>query len=216
MKTKTNWWYTGLLAGVLVATGCGAGAGASSPAPPILGMNSSSANFGDVAVGTTRTLGETFSNTGGSSLSMQQNSVSGTGFTSSGIGAGVTLDPGQYATLAVSFVPSATGISNGTVSLTSSTSSSPINFPLSGNGVVATHSVVLNWNASASVGYNVYRNSVLGGSWTKLNSSPITTTSYTDWDVLAGQFYLYAVKSVSAANVEGTSSEAVGALVPTP
>jgi hypothetical protein len=219
MKTKTDWWYTALLAGVLVATGCGSGSGASGPPPPNLGMSGSSVDFGDVAVGTIRTQGLTLSNTGGSSLSLQQNSVSGAGFTSSGIGGGVTLDPGQYVTLALSFDPTATGKSNGTVSLTSSTSSSPVNFPLSGNGVdPAKHSVVLNWNASTSVvvGYDVYRNAASGGSWTKLNSSPVTTTSYTDWDVQAGGSYLYAVASVNSANFEGISSEAVGTLVPTP
>jgi hypothetical protein len=219
MKIKIDWWFTGLLAGVLVITGCGSGGGATGPAPPILGMSVSSADFGNVAVGNSRTQEVTLSNPGGSSLSLQQNSVSGTGFTSSGLGAGVTLDPGQYATLALSFDPPATGKFNGTVSLTVNASNSPVNLPLSGTGVNPTHSVVLNWNASISVvvGYNVYRNSASSGpTWTKLNSSPLTTTSYTDWDVLAGGSYLYAVTSVNPANVESVSSEAQRALIPTP
>jgi hypothetical protein len=216
MNTKNNWLRIGILAAILAATGCGGGS--PSPRPPILAMNSSSADFGDVAIGTTRTLGVTFSNTGGSSLTLQQNSISGAGFAANGIGAGVTLDPGQFVTLAVIFNPSGSGKANGFVSLTSSTSSSTVTLSLSGNGVVASHSAALGWNASTSavVGYNIYRNSVLDVSWTRLNSSPVITTSYTDWDVQSGEFYLYSVKSVNAANIESAFSEVTAATVPSP
>ena len=217
MKTKIDW-LPGLLASVLAVTGCGGGGGASSPGLPILTMYNSSVDFGDVAVGNTTTQGVTLSNTGGSALTLQQNSLSGAAFTTSGIGAGVTLAPGQYVTLIVSFNPSGTGKANGMVSLTSSTSGSPINLPLSGHGVVASHWAAVDWDASTSsvVGYNIYRNSALDGSWTKLNSCPVTTTSYMDWDVRGGEFYLFAVRSVSTANVEGAFSYATSATIPSP
>ena len=205
------------LAGILAATGCGgSGGGNSSPAFPALAIYSLSADFGDVAVGSSRVMGMIFSNTGGSSLTLLQNSVSGVGFTTSGIGSGVTLAPGQYVTLTVSFDPSGTGKASGMISLTSSTSSSPINLPLSGNGVDAAHLAALNWEASTSpvVVYNIYRNSVLDGSWIKVNSVPVTTTSYTDWDVQSGVFYWFAVKSVSASNVEGAFSRATTVSIP--
>src|ERR1700674_1608477 len=143
MKKKINRLRAGLLAGVLTATGCGGAGGGvggpSSPAPAVLTMYSSSVDFGDVAMGATTTQGVTFSNAGASSLTLQQNSVSGAGFTTNGIGQGVTLGPGQYVILAVNFEPSGTGKANGMASLTSSTSSSLINLPLTGNGVVAAH-----------------------------------------------------------------------------
>jgi hypothetical protein len=224
MKTKIDWLYVSLLAGVLAAAGCGSGSGSGSgsvsgtPSPglPVLTMYSSSADFGDVAVGNTTTLGMTFSNTGESSLTLQQNSLSGAGYMTSGIGAGVTLDPGQYITLAVSFEPSGAGKANGMVSLTSSTSSSPINLPLSGNGVVATHSATLAWDASTSVvvGYNIYRTPASYESWAKVNHSPVFTTSYTDWDVQSGGSYLFTVTAVSATNVEGAFSNATLATIP--
>jgi hypothetical protein len=220
MKSRINWLQVTLLAGVLAATGCGSGGGggASVPAPPVLAMNSSSVSFGDVAVGATIMMGVTLSNTGGSSLTLQQNSVSGASFTTSGIGTGVTLAPGQYATLTVSFNPSGPGKANGMVSLSSSTSNSLIDLPLSGNGVVAAHWVTFDWDASNSavIGYNVYRRSASGESWARLNSSPITTTSYTDWDVQSGQDCLFAVSSVSPTNVESPLSNATSATIPSP
>jgi len=218
MKINIDWLRISFLAGVLAAAGCGGGGGTSNPVVPNLTMYNSSVDFGDVAVGATTTLGVTFSNTGGSSLTLQQNSVSGAGFATNGIGSGVTLAPGQFVTLAISFNPSGSGKANGMVSLTSSTSNSPINLPLSGNGVIASHFAGLNWDASTSVvvGYNIYRNSATDLSWTRLNSSPVTTTSYTDWDVQSGEFYLYSVKSVSGANAESTFSRTSSVTIPSP
>jgi hypothetical protein len=173
-------------------------------------------DFGDVAVGANTTQGATFVNTGTAALTLQQNSVSGMGFGTTGIGQGITLGPGQYVTLAVSFSPTASGNANGMVSLTSNTSSSPISLPLSGNGVVTSHSNTLNWDASKSsvVGYNIYRTPASFESWTKLNSSPILATSYTDWDVQSGNSYLFAVTAVSAQNVESSFSNATLATIP--
>jgi hypothetical protein len=223
MKIKGYWLHVCLLAAVVAATGCGAGTGGgsgvtSSPGPAVLTMYNSSVNFGDVAVGNSTTLGMTLSNTGASSLTLQQNSAPGPGFATSGIGQGVTLGPGQYVTLAVSFGPSVSGQASGTVSLTSSTSNSPINLPLTGNGVVATHSATVNWAASKSVvvGYNIYRTPASYESWAKLNSSPVLSTSYTDWDVQGGDSYLFTVTSVSAANVESAFSDATLATIPSP
>lgn len=220
MNIRINGLHIALLACILLVAGCGGGSGSvtSAPAPPVLAMNNSSMAFGDVAVGATMMLGVTLSNTGGSPLTLQQNSVSGASFTTSGIGTGITLAPGQYVTLAVSFNPSGQGKANGLVSLSSSTSSSPINLPLSGNGVVAAHWVTFDWDASKSavIGYNVYRRSASGESWARLNSSPITTTSYTDWDVQSGQDCLFAVSSVSPTNVESPLSNATSATIPSP
>lgn len=228
-----GWLCAGLLAGILLVTGCGGGGGSSSgssnsssggnagtPSGPAgtLTVYSSGANFGDVAVGSSTTLGVTFSNSGAVPLTLQQNSVSGAGFTSSGIGQGVTLSPGQFVTLAVTFAPSASGVSNGAVSLTSTTSSSPISLPLSGNGVVSAHSATVTWNPSQSavVGYNIYRTLASNEAWSKLNSSPVIATSYSDCDVQAGESYLYVVTSVSPKNAESPFSDATFSAIPTP
>ena len=209
-----------LLAGVLTAAGCAPGGrpAMSNPGAPILTMNASSVDFGDVAVGAAAAQGVTLSNIGTGPLTLLQNSVSGPGVTTNGIGSGVTLAPGQYVTLTVNFNPPGTGKANGMVSLTSTSSNSPINLPVSGNGVVASHWVTFDWAASQSavVGYNVYLRSASDQSWTRLNSSPVPLTSFTDWDVQSGQIYLFAVTAVSATNEESTFSKATSATIPSP
>jgi hypothetical protein len=226
MTNRIKMLHLAFLAAVLSIAGCGGAGGTGGgiytppPALPALTMGSSSADFGDVAVGNTRSLEITFSNVGESPLTLQQNSVSGSSFSASGIGAGVTLPPGQFVTMTVNFQPPGTGKASGIVSLTNNTSNSPINFPLSGNGVVTGHAAQLNWSASPSpvVGYNIYRTPAVQpfSSWTKLNSSPVATTSYTDWDVQTGQFYIFTVTSVSSDNMESTLSNATTTSVPLP
>jgi len=52
--------------------------------------------------------------------------------------------------------------------------------------------VDLTWKAaSGAVGYNIYRGTVSGGSYTMINSSLDETTAYTDSTVVSGQTYYY-------------------------
>lgn len=69
----------------------------------------------------------------------------------------------------------------------------------------ATGSVALNWSPSSEtvLGYNIYRRDTLINSWTKLNSSPIATTTYTDNTITAGGGYSYMVR---ATRLQTTSS----------
>jgi len=59
-------------------------------------------------------------------------------------------------------------------------------------------SVELNWTAPASTvdGYYVYRRALGIESWTKLNTTPITATNYTDVSLTTGGQYEYMVRSV--------------------
>lgn len=59
-------------------------------------------------------------------------------------------------------------------------------------------SVELNWAAPASTvdGYYVYRRALGIESWTKLNTTPITATNYTDVSLTTGGQYEYMVRSV--------------------
>jgi len=57
--------------------------------------------------------------------------------------------------------------------------------------------VALSWNPSdleTVAGYNLYRSTTPGGPYTRLNSSVMTTTSYTDTNVINGTPYYYVVK----------------------
>jgi fibronectin type 3 domain-containing protein len=85
------------------------------------------------------------------------------------------------------------------------------------SNLVSAHDVTLNWNASASsgvAGYNVYRGSVSGGPYARMNSSAITITSFTDNAVQPGQTYFYVVTSISLNNVESSFSNEVMAPIP--
>lgn len=110
----------------LSGTGLAAGA---------LGANPTSLSFGSVTVGNKQTLSETVTNTGGSSVTISQVAVSGTGFTLSGITAPVTLTAGQSATFSVAFTPASAGAATGDVTVTSNASNPTLTIPLSGTGV---------------------------------------------------------------------------------
>ena len=82
---------------------------------------------------------------------------------------------------------------------------------------VSAHDVTLNWSASISsgvAGYNVYRGSVSGGPYARMNSSAITITSFNDNAVQPGQTYFYVVTSISLNDVESSYSNEVMAPIP--
>jgi hypothetical protein len=79
------------------------------------------------------------------------------------------------------------------------------------------HSVSVTWTASPSAniaGYNVYRGATSGGSYTQLNSSLVTTTSYTDSSVAAGQTYYYVTTAVDTSSNQSAYSNPTQANVP--
>lgn len=77
------------------------------------------------------------------------------------------------------------------------------------------HSVTLHWDASASVvGYNVYRSDKPGGPYKKLNTQPISRTSYRDSTVRAGRNYYYIVKAVTSTKEESIASKEISAVIP--
>ncbi|MGA8504075.1 MAG: choice-of-anchor D domain-containing protein, partial [Candidatus Sulfotelmatobacter sp.] len=84
-----------------------------------LGSSSTSLAFGSLQVGKNEALSETVTNTGGSSLTISQVGISGTGFTLSGITTPLTLAAGQGASFSVSFTPASAGNSSGNLTITS-------------------------------------------------------------------------------------------------
>ena len=76
--------------------------------------------------------------------------------------------------------------------MTSNATNSPTTISLSGTGAQAVPpSVTLSWTDSATTvsGYNVYRSTVSGGPYSKLDSALVATTQYVDSTVQAGQTY---------------------------
>ncbi len=78
------------------------------------------------------------------------------------------------------------------------------------------HWVSLAWTASTSpvVGYNAYRSTISGGPYTKLNSSLISSTSYTDRAVQSGTTYYYVTTAVNSQGLESVYSNQAVATVP--
>ncbi len=78
------------------------------------------------------------------------------------------------------------------------------------------HSVRLNWKASNSpvVGYNVYRSTIDGRGYVKINSRIVEGLSYVDQTVESGKTYYYVTRSVDGKGRESGDSAEVVARVP--
>lgn len=183
----------------------------------LLNSSSSSLSFGNVSVSSSGTETATLTNAGNSTVTISNVTISGAGFSATGVSSGLMLSAGQFATLTATFSPSAAGSATGSVTVASNATNSPDTIALTGTGVaVVDHSVALTWTASTStvIGYNTYSSTTSGGPYTKLTSSPVASTSYTDSTVQAGQTYYYVVTAVNSANEESTYSTQVSATIP--
>ncbi len=112
----------------------GAGAAATSQ----LSATPGSVTFGNVAVGSSSSLGVILKNSGNSNVTISGVTSSGGGYSASGVSANTTLNPGQTVTLNVAFTPAATGSASGSVSVASNASNSPSTISLNGSGVTPT------------------------------------------------------------------------------
>jgi centrosomal CEP192-like protein/immunoglobulin I-set domain protein len=183
----------------------------------LLSASSSSLSFGSVNLSSSKALTVTVANSGNSTVTVSNVTVSGAGFDASGVSSGLILTPGQTATLAATFSPSASGNSTGNVSIASNATNSPDSISLLGTGVaVVAHSVQLSWAPSTStvVGYNAYWSAQSGGPYTKLTNTVDSALTYTDSSVQAGQSYYFVVTSVDSNNNESAYSNEVTAVVP--
>jgi len=109
----------------------------STPPPPAAQLTASSTSlaFGTVAVGTIQVLPETVTNNGTASLSLTTASVTGTGFTISGLSLPMALAAGQSTSFNVVFQPpSVVTAATGSVALANTGTNSVLSIPLSGSG----------------------------------------------------------------------------------
>jgi hypothetical protein len=183
-----------------------------------LSASPGSLSFGNVTVSSRSTLPVVVTNTGNTSVTVSQATTTGAGFSSSGPSLPFTLAAGQNASFSVTFGPTAAGSATGSLSIVSNATNSPTVSSLSGMGVNQ-HTVTLTWVASTSpniTGYDVYRGDASGGPYTKLDSSPVTGTAYTDTTVEAGQTYYYVTTAVNSQGVQSSDSNQATAVVPSP
>ena len=102
-----------------------------------LSPNPASLDFGSVQVGQNRTLYETLTNTGGSDVTISSDTLTGVGFSVSGLNPPIVLPAGQNYTFSVTFAPQSTGNANGNLTITSNASNPNLGIPLSGTGTAA-------------------------------------------------------------------------------
>lgn len=178
--------------------------------------NQESVDFGVVPVGKKNTKELTLENGGNTDVTISKITAAGEAFNVS-TGSSITMNPGQKANVELQFDPRSNGRQEGMISIYSNAQDSPMQVAVYGTGAaMSSRSVVLKWEESLTSvsGYNVYRSSDEGGSYTKLEESPITTATYTDTGLAAGQTYVYLIRAVDTNNVESDDSEQITVSVP--
>jgi Abnormal spindle-like microcephaly-assoc'd, ASPM-SPD-2-Hydin len=195
----------------IVASGTGVGISNDLEVTP------SSIAFGNVDVNGSATQQIVLKNGGNSSISVTGASAVGSGLTVAGLSGSITLAPNQTATLMVSLGPTTAGSISGTITITSNAANGSVTVPVTGTGVASAHAADLQWQASSSagvVGYDIYRSTVSGGSYTKITSSPISGTSYSDTKVTVGMQYFYVVTAINSDGTQSGYSNAVATTIP--
>ncbi len=110
-------------------TGTGAASGQ-------LTTNVGSLNFANVQVGNSQTQSVTLTNSGGSGVTVSQATLTGAGFTLSGLPLPLTLGGGHSTTFSVVFAPQSAASVSGNVAFASNASNPAMNLPLSGSAVM--------------------------------------------------------------------------------
>jgi hypothetical protein len=184
-----------------------------------LSVNATSVVFGNVSLSTQSTQTLTLTSTGTEAVTVSSATLSGTGFTMSGITFPVTLNPGQSVSLGLGFVPTVVGTAAGQLTLSSNaTTGGSVVVSLSGTGATA-YSVDLTWETPATSvdpveGYNVYRSASGASAYSLLNTGVSFTAAFTDSTVQSGKAYDYVVTSVDNSGVESAPSNTFAVTIP--
>ncbi len=114
-------------------------------------LTPSSIDFTGVVVGSTATRGETLQNTGITSIDLYKTTISGTGFSLTGISTPVTIAAGKSISFSVRFEPESAGAVSGTATLFTSMEGS-VKLPLSGTAVASSPGTLAASPSSLSFG----------------------------------------------------------------
>lgn len=163
--------YSGTMTTNLVGTGV-AGGYLSAPG---------SLSFGSVTVGSSQSQTLTLSNTGGSTLSISNASITGSGFTFSGLSLPYTLSAGASTNLTITFSPTKSGGYSSTFTLTSNASDPTVNVSLSGtgaatNGTLAVTPPSMNFG-SVTIGSSQTQNGTVTANGGSLTLSSVTSNN---------------------------------------
>lgn len=169
---------------------------------------------GTVDTGTTSTRVITITNTGTVSVTVNSITVGSGEFSISATSPtpAYSLAAKKTATFTIKFAPTLGGTVSSTVSVNSTATGSPIKISVNGTGQ---HTVSLSWDESSSViGYNVYRSTINGGPYGRINTNGlVTNTAYVDNTVSPNTTYYYVVTAVNSDDQESTYSNQTQAAV---
>lgn len=182
-----------------------------------LSVSPGALSFGSMTVGTSSSQPITISNAGNSAVTVSQIGVTGTAYSATGLSLPVGLSAGQTTSFSVVFAPMSAGSLPGTISVVSNATNSPAMVTLSGTGTQQAPSAVnLAWSDSSSgiAGFNVYRGTVSGGPYAKLNSALVPSAGYSDSSVQSATTYYYVTTAVDSTGMESSYSNEASAPIP--
>jgi hypothetical protein len=136
-----------------------------------------SLSFGTVVDGSSASQSITLKNGGTASLTISQATVSGSGFTISGLTTPATVAAGASTTFSAVFTPTGSGAVSGSISLTSNAPSSPLTIPLTGSAAIATQLLGASPTSLSFSTVNVGSSSPLSATLTNSGNSNVTISS---------------------------------------
>jgi len=189
------------------------------PSVPTLSINASSIAFGNVGLNTPSTQTVTFTSSGTGAVTINSATLTGTGFSMSGVTFPVTLNPGSSTTLNLVFDPTTAGAATGSLTIVSTSSTGGTSaISLSGTGISASYQVELSWDPPSGsgniLGYNILRTTSGGTTYQQLNTTIDSNTTYIDTTVRPTVSYQYVVETVSGAGVVSAPSSPFTVKVP--
>lgn len=186
---------------------------------PTLSVNGTAFTFGDVVMKSPHVQSIVLTSSGTLPLTVTSATLTGPGFTMSGITYPLTLNPTQTARLYVEFNPTVTGPVTGQLTIVSN-SSTGANFvmPITGTGLAITYEVDLSWEAVTGgtvpiAGYYVFR-APAGGGYTMITTTVDAATTYTDTTVASGVTYDYYLETVASSGTTSSPSSVFSISVP--
>jgi hypothetical protein len=217
-NSSGNYTFTGLANGKYAVTPGRTGY-AFSPVTEVATVNG--ANVTGINFSATSQVGQTFNisgtispNTGGSGATVTLSGAAAATTTADGAG-NYTFTGLGNATYTITPTHTGFGFNPATQSVRVNGSNvSGLNFTAS---VQVTHSVALAWIASTTstvVGYNVYRSTVSGTGYAKINSAFDSALTYTDSTVQNGTTYYYVTTAVDSSGNESLYSNETQAFIP--
>ena len=183
---------------------------------PQLTLSPASLNFGNVTVGHSAALSTTLTAAAGD-VTISSDQLTSSEFSLGGLNPPVTILSGKSLQVTVKFTPSQSGTVSEKAGFFSNAVVSPAVELLAGTGVAqSAHSVSLTWQDSGSgiVGYNIYRGTVHGGPYQKINNALEASSNYTDYFVSSGRTYYYVATAVNSSGGESGYSNESQAVIP--